>query len=138
MDHIEIACRKCKYQVTFSMFLSVQCIVNNTLGEYIFVRKYFQGTYFWELCLQNCKFYRRCFVNTNQKFNFTEDIFVIFFFFFFLSFLTQILTICRTAGEWGDYFFTFCLPFPPGGDWLPEIGNKGGDKIFFLEREGLD
>ena len=28
-------------------------------------------------CVSNCKFHRRCFVNTNHKFNFTEDIFVI-------------------------------------------------------------
>ena len=41
------------------------------------MRKYFQGTYFCELCLENCKFHGRYFVNTNQKFNFTEDIFAI-------------------------------------------------------------
>ena len=43
----------------------------------IFVRKHFQGTYFWELCLENGKFYEKYFLNTNQKFNFTEDIFAI-------------------------------------------------------------
>ena len=59
------------------MFLSVQGIVNNTLVEYIFVRKYFQGTYFCELFLENCKFHGRYFVNTNQKFSFTEDIFAV-------------------------------------------------------------
>ena len=47
----------------------------STLGEYIFVIKYFQGTYFCELCLENFKFHGRYFVNTNQKFNFTKDIF---------------------------------------------------------------
>ena len=49
----------------------------NTLGEYIFVRKYFQGTYFYDLGLENYKFHGRYYINTNQKFNFTEDIFAI-------------------------------------------------------------
>ena len=49
----------------------------NTLGEYIFMRKYFQGTYFCNLGLENYKFQGRYYVNTNQKFNFTEDIFAI-------------------------------------------------------------
>ena len=31
----------------------------NTLGEYIFMRKYFQGTYFWNLGLENYKFHGR-------------------------------------------------------------------------------
>ena len=35
------------------MFLSVRalaiCLINNTLGEYILMRKYFQGTSFCEL-----------------------------------------------------------------------------------------
>ena len=43
------------------MILSVQvlaiCEISNTSGEYIFVRKYFQGTYFCELGLQNYKCY---------------------------------------------------------------------------------
>ena len=42
------------------------------------MRKYFQGTYFCELGLENCKFHGRYFVNTNPKFNFTEDIFAIY------------------------------------------------------------
>ena len=42
------------------------------------MRKYFQRLYFCELCLKNCKFHRRYFVNTNQKLNFTEDIFAIY------------------------------------------------------------
>ena len=79
--YIEIACRKCKYHVTFSMFLTIRtlpiCQMNNTLGEYIFVRKYFQGTYFCKLGLENCKLDGSYFVNTNQKFNFTEDILAI-------------------------------------------------------------
>ena len=41
------------------MTLSVQvlaiCEINNTSGKYIFVRKYFQGTCFCELGLQNYK-----------------------------------------------------------------------------------
>ena len=41
------------------------------------MRKYFQGTYFCELGLENCKFHGRCFENANQKFDFTEDIFMI-------------------------------------------------------------
>ena len=49
----------------------------NTLGECIFVRKYFQGTYFYDLGPENYKFHGRYYINTNQKFNFTEDIFAI-------------------------------------------------------------
>ena len=67
-----------------SMFLSVFVkLINNTLGEYIFVRKYFQGTYFWKFGLKNCKFHGRYYVNTralmntSQKFNLTEDIIMI-------------------------------------------------------------
>ena len=41
------------------------------------MRKYFQGTYFCKLGQENCNFHRRYFVNTNLKFNFTKDIFVI-------------------------------------------------------------
>ena len=41
------------------------------------MRKYFQGTYYCELGLKNCKFHERCFVNPNQKFDFTDDIFAI-------------------------------------------------------------
>ena len=41
------------------------------------MRKYFQGTYFCELCLKNCKFHGRYFRNKNQKFNFPEDVFEI-------------------------------------------------------------
>ena len=41
------------------------------------MRKCFQGTYFCELGLENCKLQGRHFVNTNQKFNFTVDIFAI-------------------------------------------------------------
>ena len=41
------------------------------------MRKYFQGTYFCKLGLENCKLHRRHLVNTNQKFNFTYDIFAI-------------------------------------------------------------
>ena len=56
------------------MFLSVRalaiCEINNNLAEYIFARKHFQGTYFCELGLENCKYNGRCFVNTNQKFYF--------------------------------------------------------------------
>ena len=33
------------------------------------MRKYFQGTYFWELYLKNCNFHRRYFINKNQKFD---------------------------------------------------------------------
>ena len=59
------------------MFLSVRalaiCQINNTLEEYIFVKKYFQGTYFCEMGLENCKFHGSYFGNTNHKFNFTEQ-----------------------------------------------------------------
>ena len=61
----------------FSGLALAICQINNTLGEYIFVRKYFQGTYFFELRLKNVKFHKRCFVNTNQKWKFTENIFAI-------------------------------------------------------------
>ena len=37
------------------------------------MRKYFQGTYFCELGLENFKFHGSYFGNTNQKFNFTEQ-----------------------------------------------------------------
>ena len=40
------------------------------------MNKYFQGTYFYKLGLKNCKFYGGCFMNTNQKFKYTEDIFM--------------------------------------------------------------
>ena len=47
----------------FLMFLSVQALdiskINNTSGKYIFMRKYFQGTYFWKFGLEDCKFHRR-------------------------------------------------------------------------------
>ena len=69
-DRIEKECRKWKYQVMFSMLLSARALairLNNNLREYIFVRIYFSR----EL---TCKFHERYFVNTNQKFNFTEDI----------------------------------------------------------------
>ena len=52
-------------------------LLNYTFVRNIFVRKYFQGTYFWDLCLENFEFYESYFLNTNQKFNFTEDIFAI-------------------------------------------------------------
>ena len=41
------------------------------------MRKYLHETYFCELGLQNYKFHRKYFVNTNQKFDFKEDIFAI-------------------------------------------------------------
>ena len=41
------------------------------------MRKYFQRSYFCELCLKNFKFDGGYFVNRNQKFNFVEDIFTI-------------------------------------------------------------
>ena len=53
-------------------------LLNYTFVRNILVREYFQGTYFWDLCLENFKFYDSYFLNTNQKFNFTEDIFVIY------------------------------------------------------------
>ena len=53
------------------MFLSVRalaiCQINNTLEEYIFVKKYFQGTYFCEMGLENCKFHGSYFGNTNPN-----------------------------------------------------------------------
>ena len=59
------------------MFLNVWALaifkINNTLEEYILVRKYFQETYFCELGLKNYKFRRSYFGNTNQKFNFGEQ-----------------------------------------------------------------
>ena len=42
--------------------------MNNTLGKYIFVRKYLQRTDFCELCLENCKFHRKYFMNRNRNF----------------------------------------------------------------------
>ena len=45
--------------------------------ERFFVRKYFLETYFCEFGLKNCKFHGRYYVNTNQEFNFTEDILVV-------------------------------------------------------------
>ena len=39
--------------------------------------------------------------------------FSIFFFFLYLGFLSQTLTIHRTAGERGGYLINFSLPLPP-------------------------
>ena len=58
-------------------FLKYSPLFNKWLGEYIFMRKCFQGTYFCNLGLKNYKFHGRYYLNPNQKFNFTEDIFVI-------------------------------------------------------------
>ena len=41
------------------------------------MRKYFGQTYFYKLCLENLKFQGKYFINTNQKLNFTDDIFPI-------------------------------------------------------------
>ena len=42
--------------------------MNNTLGKYFFARKYLQRTDFCELCLENCKFHRKYFMNRNRNF----------------------------------------------------------------------
>ena len=53
----------------FEWVVPCHLLNKNTLGEYIFVRKYFQGTYFCKLCLKNCKFRRRYFRDLRPKVN---------------------------------------------------------------------
>ena len=65
------------------MFLNVWalaiCQINNTLEEYIFVREYFQVTYFYELGLENYKFHGSNFGNQKSEISFhrAADIFEI-------------------------------------------------------------